>query len=1051
MEPLNKPGRITALLLLKNFYDGDAFNVLIRELYDPDQEVSLAAIQASASLGNELAIPHLYRILEHGREAQQLAAIQTLAAINAPSSVEQLVKYYTMFPSPEIRREILLAVNRIAPAQPQVVELNRSVLLDPASGEELGAAAIEGLVEAGRLDLVKPYVLKGSPETQETLFRRLLNAPHPESAAFMTACQPHAGRFSPPVLGCYLGVYLLRTANPRPGFVSESLKAAASGAVASLLRTVNAYAGRIRNPGLIFRTLLRLPYVDPHTEALNDELTVRVLKEVQSQSPHLLNELLSAAATYLETLFGKARRQYLSFEGVKERLPLMMIVLARLLEMYASPDLLQDVQAFFRSEEVLLPKVLVQRIEGYLHFASEEDKRRLELCLPLFVTKDRKLRLQVAATLSRANREWPATLRRLNRMTRVIGVLEIRNSGRKILEILSFARKERIDFLEETSVVTLCQLVNRVAIEQGVAILSADRRSPAALNGYLRGARFLPPKLFITPLLQLLQSPSLPAASRALLVDSLKVMDLHGLKGSLPPLVHALKMSEIEVPLRESIAEILARSGDATLFQPLLAISAEGQTDTRRLAVRALKLLALKVRNLPLDVLTNRLYQYLEDAAEELRVEALLALIGLGDDYAAQVLEDYLQNETAAVRILANLHRPISRDLLRLLLKGIGSDSQAVQDALRTVLPEFCQGPHAEEIRQSLMSALRAGIGGGGPPPGAGAAVQPLTETPARASGAAAGAGLIGHAKQEFKFRRENSQVLTVFFIDIVSYTEKSSAVDASTLIGLIRAFEGMVTPAIQQMRGTVIKKMGDAVLATFKHPFNAAQAALNIQEKIRAYNQYRLDAERFNVRIGLHTGLVIRKDGDIFGDTVNVASRMETSANPGDILLTQDTYEEIREFVRCTRMGDIQVKGKPEPITAYLAEDLLVDVRRFLRPEAGAAAQAPAAPDCAPVAAAEGTPQAGLEPLKESVFRPHFAAPAALAADPTLVQDLQRVFGEISQAAEDLAHDYHEEYLFQRFLQDQWDGMICAWGKPASPRTDAPPRASPRMMARDA
>ena len=1024
MEALNKPGRITALLLLKYFYDEDVFNLLIREIYDPDQDVSLAAIQASASLGNELVIPHLYRIVEQGRAPQKSAAIRSLSAINAPSSVEQLVKYYTLFSSPELRREILLAVNRVAPLHPRVIELNRSVLTEAGAAEELGIAAVEGLVEAGQLELVKPYVLSGSPRFQEAVFRRLVNAPNREPSAFLggfLAALPH---FSGPVLGCFLAVYLLRTAGTQQNLVSEYLKNADPGAIAAFLDTLAGYTGKIGNPAQIFRILLRLPYVDPRNEARNGELTARVLQEVQSQSPHLLNELFFATATYLETLFGKARKQYLSFEGVKERSALVILVLARLLELYASDDLMQEVQAFFRSEEVLLPKALVQRIHGYLVYASGEDKRRFELCLPLFGSEDRKLRLQVAATLSRVNREWPAVLRRLNRLIRVAGLLQIRNSGKKILEVLAFARRERIDFLEETAVVTLCQQVNRTAIEQGATVLGASRRSAAALNGYLRGVRYLPAKLFIAPLLQLLTSTGVPTASRLLLLDSLKNVDPGGLKGTLTPLVQALRAAKLEPSVREAAVGVLARSADPTLFQPLLALSGEGEAATRRLAIRALSLLAAEVRSLPRDLLTNRLYLCLEDPAEEVRIEALLALLALGDDYAVQVLGDYLQQERLAPLVLDSLHRPISRDVLRLLLKAVESDSPELQEALRRLLPELCAGACAEEIRQSLLERLRSGRAGAEARPSAPAAGQPAAPRLEPVPDAAQGAGLIEHAKRDFQFRRENAQVLTVFFIDIVSYTEKSSAVDASTLIALIRAFEGIVAPTIQQMRGVVVKKMGDAILATFKHPFNAILAALNIQEKIRTYNQYRLEAERFNVRIGLHTGQVIRKDGDIFGDTVNVASRMETAANPGDILLTRDTWEEIKAHVRCTRMGDIQVKGKQEPITAFLAEGLLVDVRRFLRggdgPAAGEGAADPAA-----------SPDGSLALLKESAFTPRFAASAALQANPALGRELERVFGEIGRAVEDLAHDYHEEYVFKRFLQEKWDELQRPGGPP--------------------
>jgi hypothetical protein len=199
-------------------------------------------------------------------------------------------------------------------------------------------------------------------------------------------------------------------------------------------------------------------------------------------------------------------------------------------------------------------------------------------------------------------------------------------------------------------------------------------------------------------------------------------------------------------------------------------------------------------------------------------------------------------------------------------------------------------------------------------------------------------------------------------------------------------------------------------LLATFKHPLNAAVTSLLIQKKIREYNQFRTDAEKFNVRIGLNTGMVIRKGGDVFGDTVNVAARMQGSASPGDILLTQSTYEEIKEYVRCTHLGALQLKGKAEPVAAYSAEEVLIDVNRLL------------ADAKQPQSATQGARELGQ--LKESMFEPDFQVPAG-GAKPALedrqVRSLQDLFRDFARAAEDLSKDYHEEYEFKRYLQAKW------------------------------
>lgn len=159
---LGREGKITALRLLKSFYDEQIFTLLVQELYNSDIGVSEAAIGASGSLGNEIAIPHLYQIIERGRKSQRIAAIQALAGIRAPSSVSQLIKYFNHFPEEEVRSEILRAINTIAPSGLQVLELNQAVYSDSKQSEAVRQVASESLVETEKYALLKETLPKVS-------------------------------------------------------------------------------------------------------------------------------------------------------------------------------------------------------------------------------------------------------------------------------------------------------------------------------------------------------------------------------------------------------------------------------------------------------------------------------------------------------------------------------------------------------------------------------------------------------------------------------------------------------------------------------------------------------------------------------------------------------------------------------------------------------------------------------------------------------------------------------------------------------------------------
>ena len=187
----------------------------------------------------------------------------------------------------------------------------------------------------------------------------------------------------------------------------------------------------------------------------------------------------------------------------------------------------------------------------------------------------------------------------------------------------------------------------------------------------------------------------------------------------------------------------------------------------------------------------------------------------------------------------------------------------------------------------------------------------------------------------------------------------------------------------------------------------------MEIQEEVHNHNRYILEEERFFVRIGIHTGSVIRKDGDVYGEVVNIASRMETAAKPGEILITEATYSDIKDFVQCRLLGKITAKGIKEGIQAYTPERVFEETRKLLQVRKNNHD-----------AFLQIEENSVFEKLKESLFSPHFHLPQGFEHQEGLLSHLQGLFVDMAQAVDEIANDYHEEYLFKRYLQDKWDEL---------------------------
>ena len=142
-----------------------------------------------------------------------------------------------------------------------------------------------------------------------------------------------------------------------------------------------------------------------------------------------------------------------------------------------------------------------------------------------------------------------------------------------------------------------------------------------------------------------------------------------------------------------------------------------------------------------------------------------------------------------------------------------------------------------------------------------------------------------------------------------------------------------LLFPVVRAYRGRVIKTIGDAIMASFKNPEDAVRAAIGIQQ---ALDRARRQDENFyiKVRIGIHTGMAIVEHNDVFGDVVNVASRIENEAKGDEILLSEATAAGLKDrgyFL--VEEGEFIFKGKREPMTVlrcewHHAQDMLEGVR---------------------------------------------------------------------------------------------------------------------------
>src|SRR5688500_1598324 len=155
----------------------------------------------------------------------------------------------------------------------------------------------------------------------------------------------------------------------------------------------------------------------------------------------------------------------------------------------------------------------------------------------------------------------------------------------------------------------------------------------------------------------------------------------------------------------------------------------------------------------------------------------------------------------------------------------------------------------------------------------------------------------------------------TVLFADVTgSMRLYESAGDREAVDAIARCVEAL-RQAAEASRGRVVKTMGDELLALCPTPDAAAEAATRMQAAVEALPTTR--GEKLGLRIGFHSGPVIQRDNDVFGDSVNLASRLVGEATRGQVLTSAHTVSLLTPVIRNStrRLYDITVKGKEEDL----------------------------------------------------------------------------------------------------------------------------------------
>ncbi len=887
-------------------------HILHRDLFDSNQAVVLSALSAIGALKERRSLQFVLRLAAQDDEPIQCAALQALAAMGHADVAGFLVDLYKLSRNDTVRRAALEAIGMLPIDDEAVAALLRQQAVSHLVAREIRSAAAKALVRLGGGAAAADLLRTADPTLVEAVYSSAQGDPSVAAVAIEDGIRGWQA------LDATSRISLMRMAAPfRPASLrmlidalddpSQDVRQAAYAAIGTpgqgpcAAAIVEALASR----------------TDPSPVLEDDALSaIERLEAVLAAEPAATAGRREPVDSQVREIFGVLRSER-QVTNDSHELGWMIARSREYLEYYADDDFRQSVVGYLKGSSNYNADALLDALK---RSAVRVEVRHFDgyTCLADLLKNPRRSGLGLIArefAIARLGRR-PVFYRliRCLRLTRLFRG-EVAGAAALYGEIFAWSRKARMYRLAEAALYALEHVDKGAAIAGCVECLTIPLTSKICAIASVR-------------LMRNLDSGPFEASVAALLggcADPHVLLNLvDALAGSAVPATAQTTEAVLSLFIKgthqetlQAVARFLARQSSLDLLQGIANCYEPAPGWKRALALDILERWIVEDRIPGRDVLLELLYRLLRlETAGPNRARAAVLLVRLGDDYPMKILAEAARERRidecvqAARSLKGALTVPMS-GLLRLLLS---IDHATLQAALAETLVSVGDEQPAGRIRDLVLS-LRGVAGLEPDEPAAAPQVDLLNE------------------RRSYRFEREYIREMAVVFSDIQGYSKKAQALSTIDIAALIQEYEGILLPTMSSHRGELIKKMGDGHLFVFPSALDAVLAGIRLQKALKRFNYYRDEVRRVVVRVGIDWGKIIRKEGDVLGNHVNIASRLESAATGGSVFVSEAVHERLGGHIHSREVGPITVKGISGPIRVYEPYETAIDLPKDLDP----------------------------------------------------------------------------------------------------------------------
>jgi class 3 adenylate cyclase/HEAT repeat protein len=938
------------------------------DLFDSRLPVALSALEAVGAIGDARSFPHLSRLLSSAPEPVQCGAARAMGMLRLPAGVALLIRILKTTRSEKLRREILGALANAAPQDKDVLGILHQVARAPMASASARAHAAGLLLQIGGERALEELL---SDSREEILFQVLLSAS--ESAAKSTE---YGGAKSTEYGGAksteYGGALVPRiVAHCAPLFANLPIpdRALLAGLAArqALPESASVISHALADAHVeVRRAAYACIGTEPHHAALIPDIVDRLTGSVE-ETPSIEDEVQQALArlaklgaapegipyavrarviSRISDLYKQLSAEGRHVSSDTHELGWLIMRSKEYLEYYGDEDFKAALLRWFKGASQDTPDDMLRMLKATAARVEVRHFDGYSALADLIKNPHRTGIALVGRELALVKTGKSRVFWHLIRVLRLSALFLVPHGAEAALirTIYGWSKQEKLFRLSEAALSALARVDAAHALSACKECLALPLVSKVLAIASLHVLRGLSPEQLEPSAIQLLANLDDPYITLNA-IEAISV-DPPSSSGELAKALLARLSLSTSSEVRDSVARYLGEKMSLDIMESLKEPALNGDAPLRASA------LSVMHRRIIGGLVTNRdnavefLYRVLRGDHEPSRRAAALMLWKLGDDYASEVLRDFLSSgaEEATIEILRGLQGALREPLPAALAPLLSRGSAPLQAALRELLL------HAEDegMREKAL-ALALQVRGGSPDEGGDLPLADVTAPTVE----------LRTERSSFQFERENIQELVMFFSDIKGYSKKAEVLTHMQLSTLIQDYEKILLAHVEAHRGELVKRMGDGHMMVFQRPLDAVLAAIRLQKSLLRFNRYRDESSRVEIRIGIHSGKVVRKaQGDVLGNAVNIAARLESSARPGFVLISEQVQESVKDAVHSREIGHITVKNISEPIRVFEPYEIALDLPPELDPlkKAQISSPAPAAADRELATAASST-----------------------------------------------------------------------------------------------